>query len=259
MSQETDSPSYSGLAPMARVAPGDTERLAALRGLGLGDGPTADAFSRVTRLMSQTLDMPIVLICLVEESRLHPLARVGTEIATIAREGSFCAHVIAEQQVLMVEDALGDSRFACNPLVIGPPRVRAYLGVPIHTLGGQPIATLCAMDTRARRFSDETVGQARDFARIVEDSIHARERAIQAEGLRQGGLERERLFSDTFELAGAGIAHTGLNGQLLRVNPRLCRMLGYSPGELRALNFVDLTHPNDVAKSMTLSASGAFR
>jgi diguanylate cyclase len=257
MVHKTDSPPYSGVAPMACLAPGETERLAALRVLGLGDGPSADAFGRVTRLMSQTLDIPIVLICLVDESRLHALARVGTEIATVAREGSFCARVIAERQLLTVEDALADPRFAGNPWVIGPPRVRAYIGVPIHTLGGQPVATLCAMDTRARHFSDLAVGQARDFARIVEDSIHARERAIHAESLRQGALERERLFSDTFELAGVGIAHTALNGQLLRVNPRLCRMLGYSPGELRTLNFVDITHPNDVSKNMTLFREAA--
>jgi diguanylate cyclase (GGDEF)-like protein/PAS domain S-box-containing protein len=113
------------------------------------------------------------------------------------------------------------------------------------------------MDTRPRRFSDPSVGQAQDFARIVEDSIHARERAIQAESLRQGTLERERLFSDTFELAGVGVAHTALNGQLMRANARLCRMLGYSPGELRALNFVDITHPDDVAKNMTLFRQAA--
>jgi diguanylate cyclase (GGDEF)-like protein/PAS domain S-box-containing protein len=240
------------MALTASLTNNEPERLAALRALGLADGPPADTLERVTRLVSQVLEAPIAMICLVEESRLHPLAHVGAEIGTLAREGSFCAHTIAAGQALVVEDALADPRFADNPWVAGPPRIRAYLGVPIHTLGGHPVATLCAMDTRARCFRAERIGQVQDFARIVEDWLHARERAILVEGLQQGLLERERLFRDTFELAAVGIAHTALNGQLMRVNPRLCQMLGYSAEELRALTFVDITHPDDVARNMAL-------
>ncbi|HXN11029.1 MAG TPA: GAF domain-containing protein, partial [Steroidobacteraceae bacterium] len=245
MSQQSDSADCGGLPS---VAHGETERLAALRSLRLADDAAAEAGNRIARLVSETLGFPIVAICLVDESRLLPLARVGTELGALAREGSFCAQVIAERRTLAVEDALADPRFAGNPLVSGPPQVRAYLGAPIHTLAGQPIATLCAMDTRVRRFSDATIRQVREFARLVEDGIHARERAAHAESLRQGALERERLFSDTFELAGVGIAHTALNGQLMRANRRLCEILGYSLEELRSQSFIDITHPDDVAR-----------
>ena len=34
-------------------------------------------------------------------------------------------------------------------------------------------------------------------------------------------------FLATFEQAGSGIAHVALDGRLLRVNSRLCEILGY--------------------------------
>jgi diguanylate cyclase (GGDEF)-like protein/PAS domain S-box-containing protein len=257
MNPQTDSGHFSGPEPVARHVANETERLAALRHLALTEQAPPDTFSLVTQLMSQTLGVPIALIGLVDESRLLPLARFGTEIGPLARDRSFCAQVIAERRALVVEDALADPRFAGSPLVIGPPQVRAYLGIPLHTLAGQPIATLCAMDTQARRFTEQDVRLAWDYAHIVEESIHARERIAQAESLRQTALERERLFSDTFELAGVGMAHTALNGQLMRANRRLCQMLGYSQDELRALTFLDITHPDDVAKNMTLFRDAA--
>ena len=257
MSQQPDSADCSGLASVAPNATCETERLAALRSAGLMDDAAAESGNRIVRLMSETLGFPIVAICLVDESRLLPVARVGTELGTLAREGSFCGHVIAQRQALAVEDALADPRFAGSALVSGPPQVRAYLGVPVHTLTGQPIATLCAMDTRVRRFGEHVIRQVWEFARLFEDGIHARERAVRAESLRQGALERERLFGDTFDLADVGIAHTALNGQFMRANRRLCQMLGYSLEELRAESFIDITHPDDVAKNMTLFRQAA--
>ena len=43
-------------------------------------------------------------------------------------------------------------------------------------------------------------------------------------------VESERLYRSTFDAAPVGIVHVGLNGQWLRVNQRLCDMLGYSRG-----------------------------
>jgi GAF domain-containing protein len=229
MSQPSDSADCGAVSSVASSLTGETARLAALRGLGPVNDASAESGNRIVRLMAETLGFPIAAICLVDESRLVPLAAVGTELGTLAREASFCGYVIAQRQELAVEDARADARFAGNPLVCGAPQVRAYLGMPVYTLTGQPIATLCAMDTHVRRFSDDTMRQVRQFARIFEEVIHARESAIHVESLRQAALERERLFADTFALADVGIAHTALNGQFMRANRRLCQMLATAP------------------------------
>jgi len=65
---------------------------------------------------------------------------------------------------------------------------------------------------------------------------------IVAEGARR---ELEQRFRETFELAGSGIAHVDLDGRLLRANPQLRRMLGYSAEELIGRSVKDISHPAD--------------
>jgi PAS domain S-box-containing protein len=55
--------------------------------------------------------------------------------------------------------------------------------------------------------------------------------------------ERWRL---TIDNAPVGIALVGLDGHFLRVNAALCRILGYPADELLALDFQQLTHPDDL-------------
>ena len=47
-------------------------------------------------------------------------------------------------------------------------------------------------------------------------------------------VESERLYRSTFDAAPVGIVHVGLDGQWLRVNQRLCDLLGYSREELQS-------------------------
>ena len=57
--------------------------------------------------------------------------------------------------------------------------------------------------------------------------------------------ESEERYRRTFELAGSGLAHVGLDGRFLRVNRRLCEFLGYSERELVGMMVKDLSHPED--------------
>jgi PAS domain S-box-containing protein len=57
--------------------------------------------------------------------------------------------------------------------------------------------------------------------------------------------ESEERFRATFEQAAVGVAHVGLDGRWLRVNQRLCEMVGYSREDLLQLTFLDVTHPGD--------------
>src|SRR2546428_14160601 len=59
-------------------------------------------------------------------------------------------------------------------------------------------------------------------------------------------LESERRFRRTFELAGSGVAHIGMDRRFVRVNRRLCEMTGYSEGELLRLTGRQISHPEDV-------------
>ncbi|TMH96649.1 MAG: diguanylate cyclase, partial [Betaproteobacteria bacterium] len=82
-------------------------------------------------------------------------------------------------------------------------------------------------------------GEPRYFISVVQDISEAK-RATAA--LR----ESEERFRRTFELAGSGVAHIGMDRRFIRVNRRLCEMTGYSEDELLRLTGRQISHPEDV-------------
>ena len=82
-------------------------------------------------------------------------------------------------------------------------------------------------------------GEPRCFISVVQDISEAK-RATAA--LR----ESEERFRRTFELAGSGVAHIAMDRRFVRVNRRLCEMMGYSEEELLRLTGRQISHPEDV-------------
>ncbi len=71
---------------------------------------------------------------------------------------------------------------------------------------------------------------------------------LELEELKRRELLRssETRFEATFEQAAVGIALVATDGRWLRVNRKLCAIVGYAPEELMGLNFQDITHPDDL-------------
>ncbi len=62
----------------------------------------------------------------------------------------------------------------------------------------------------------------------------------------------EELFRHTFEYASVGLAHAAIDGTWIRVNHKLCEILGYSSAELLATTFQKITEPADLAEDVAL-------
>jgi PAS domain S-box-containing protein len=58
--------------------------------------------------------------------------------------------------------------------------------------------------------------------------------------------ESEQRFRFTFNQAAVGIAHVGVDGSWLRVNQKLCEIVGYTQAELLTGTFQDITYPYDL-------------
>ena len=58
--------------------------------------------------------------------------------------------------------------------------------------------------------------------------------------------ESEARFRRTFELAGSGMAHIDMDRRFIRVNRRLCEILGYPEEELLKLTGRQISHPDDL-------------
>ena len=239
---------------MQNLAKSEFDRLSALRGLELLDTPPSEAFDRITRLTAASLKVPVALVSLIDESRQWFKSHFGVEVRETSREVSICSHVVQLRRPLLVPDTTLDARFSANPLVTGPPHIRAYIGVPIFTRLGHAIGTLCGIDKQPRNFDSNDIEMLKDLAHIIEDSIHTLELSKNAKVALQFADERDKLFRDTFELAGVGMVHVSLAGKLMRVNRYLCELLGYASGGLDQISVIDLTHPEDIG-----AATIAFR
>jgi PAS domain S-box-containing protein len=62
--------------------------------------------------------------------------------------------------------------------------------------------------------------------------------------------ESEERYRGHFEQAAIGIAFVGIDGRYLRVNQRLCDIVGYTEPELCARKFRDITHPDDLDRDL---------
>ncbi|MBW4494742.1 MAG: PAS domain S-box protein [Oscillatoria princeps RMCB-10] len=72
---------------------------------------------------------------------------------------------------------------------------------------------------------------------------------VQAE---QALRESEQRFRKIFEEGPLGMAIIDRDYRFVKVNARLCQMLGCDPEELAALTFLDITHPQEVERDLRL-------
>ena len=71
------------------------------------------------------------------------------------------------------------------------------------------------------------------------------DRKSQDQQAQERNIQTQTQFEVTFERAAVGIAHVGLQGQWLRINQRLCDIVGYSVEELKNKRIQEITHPDD--------------
>ncbi|MGN5162005.1 PAS domain S-box protein [Aeromonas dhakensis] len=230
----------------------EESRLERLRILGLLDREPIDQLDRLTRLITRHFSLPIAMVSLTDVNRQWFLARTGVTLCEISREHSFCGHAILRPDIMQVQDAKLDPRFADNPLVTGEPHVVFYAGRPLRALDGVVLGTLCLVDHAARHLDEEACRDLDDFGRLVENTLHDLERRHQVRSLNQVLEDKEHLFTLTFNQSSVGMALSSVEGRWLRANPGLERLLGYSEQEMLTRTWHAMTHPEDLPRELAL-------
>ncbi len=161
---------------LVREAPapalGGQRRLEALAKTGLLDTPTEALFDRVTHFAAHLLDVPVVLMSLVDRHRQFFKSQVGLpEPAATARETplthSFCQWVVADQHELVVPDARVHPLLKMNGATTEG-GVIAYAGVPLHGGSTETIGSFCAIDMKPRLWEERELDSLRDTAKVIE-------------------------------------------------------------------------------------------
>tara|TARA_R110001583_G_scaffold111032_3_gene260095 strand:+ start:5832 stop:7598 length:1767 start_codon:yes stop_codon:yes gene_type:complete len=66
-------------------------------------------------------------------------------------------------------------------------------------------------------------------------------------------VESEEKFKNAFEYSAIGMALISPKGKWLKINTKLCQIVGYSEEELLSMTYKDITHPNDRANDLNFT------
>ena len=153
----------------------ENERLAALRSYNILDTAAEKDFDDLTTLASSICQTPIALISLVDTERQWFKSHIGLTASETPIEQSFCAHaIVSYNDIMIVDDARTDERFADNPLVTGNPKIVFYAGVPLINEEGFALGTLCVIDQKKKQLSAEQTTALKVVAKQVVDKLELR-------------------------------------------------------------------------------------
>ena len=264
--------------PSAPRTDDESGRLEALRRYKVLGTPPEAALDDLTKLAACVCQTPMSVMSLVDEHRQWFKSRFGIAITETPRDLSFCAHALHDDDLMVVEDARADPRFADHPFVVTEPGIRFYAGAPLRTPDGHALGTLCVFDDKPRRLTDEQRHALRVLGRQAMAQLELRRQAIDLVASEAHALstitERRRaeeaLREKTIQLEAAlGIARMGVwfgnvqtdevftvhsGGPVSGLPPAVAPTSGTA--------FMQLVHPDDraaVGAKMALAArEGAY-
>ena len=150
------------------------DRLAELRRQLILDSSAEQAYDDITKLLSESLDVPIALIIFMDAERNWSKSRVGFQLAEVPIETSFCESFFkSDKDVIVVPDTLESEQFRQHPLVTGEPHVRFYASARL-VVNGQTLGTLCAFDIRPRQLLPEQIDHLKALTLAVVQLLQSR-------------------------------------------------------------------------------------
>ncbi len=229
------------------TASNEETRIAALHSLCLLDTPPEERFDRITRLAAQLFGVPMAAMSLVDRDRQSYKSRVGLPFPGIPRAGSFCNYALLQDETFVIEDAANDPRFHHHDLVCGSAAIRFYAGHPITTFDGQKIGTLCLMDQKPRRFTDQQRQQLGDLTRMLESELHRVQLVPLQSAVATAQEEMRKFFSLSLDM----LCIATLEGYFKKLNPAWEATLGWTISDLTGRPYVEFVHPEDRERTLS--------
>jgi PAS domain S-box-containing protein len=213
---------------------------------GLTDDPRLTA---ITDFAATLCDAPIALVSFVEADRQSFPARTGLDARETARDVSFCAHTMLNQEIMVVADASQDPRFASNPFVLGEPYIRFYAGAPLIADDGTPLGALCVIDPSPR--SDLTAVQWQGLTVLAANimAILTLRRSTDRRGRERDEQESKfRILADTMPQMVWSTLPDGFHDYY---NARWYEFTGVPKGSTDGEGWNGMFHPDDQERAWT--------
>ncbi len=129
----------------------EVRRLRVLKSyLGVLDADHGNKFERLTALATRIFRTPMAMVTIADLDKQYCISSRGLDF-TSTMKSPFCTQaVLADCDLMVVNDATKDNRFNKDPQVTGYPNVRFYAGAPLICPEGHRLGTLCVMDSQPR-------------------------------------------------------------------------------------------------------------
>jgi signal transduction histidine kinase len=176
----------------------EAQRVKTLAAYELMDSGYDRDFDAIAEIASNICGIPISLITFIDENRQYFKSHVGTDVTENARELSFCTHAIASsEEIMIVNDARIDVRFANNPMVTGPTKLVFYAGVPLINEGGYALGTICVLDQKSHHLTDSQIRALKSLAKQIVDKIELKRKIAHLEQ-RNDALAKANILIQNF-------------------------------------------------------------
>lgn len=231
-----------------------------MRALMLLDTSPSRVFERLARLASQIAKTPVAAVSLLDGERQYFLSQVGLpEPAASQREiplsHSFCQHLVATQEPLIIEDARQHPLVYDNP-AIESMGVIAYAGLPLCADDGTVLGSICVVDWQPRSWAHEEIAVLSELAISTMEEIKLRSQLGERERIEQTLFENANFIQRVHDMVPDIIYVFDLVEQRnLYANREIIQVLGYSAKSIFELGsdiFKSLMHPDDLPRVLDL-------
>ncbi len=217
----------------------------------LAQRPLQDTLSDMVRRLEQLNPEMLVSVLLVDKEQLLVIAAPSLPASYSSEVNGMpvqlglgsCSHAAASGELTIVDDLSQHPNWATFREQTAQTGVRACWSLPFKNDQGEVLGVFGIYYRRVAHPAAEDIALVTEFTRLAGLAVRQHQRDAER-------LQSELRFRATFEQAAVGIAHLSTEGHWLRVNQRLCQMLGYSREALLELTFQDITHPDDLSSDL---------
>lgn len=128
----------------------EVERAALVRDCAVMDTMPEAVFDEIAAAASDLCSTSVARVAIVGDDHVFFKAHVGNDRTMLPRADSLAAYAVCGPEVLVVEDALTDPRFAGNPSLCGSDGMRFFAAAPIMATDGLVLGVVMVIDRAPR-------------------------------------------------------------------------------------------------------------
>ncbi len=208
----------------------EAARLQRLGALAVLDTSREPLFDSLTAAAAALCDTPIALVGLIDAHRQWFKSAIGMAgVTELPREWLFCALALLGDDVMVIEDARRDARYADYPQVTGPDGIRFYAGAPIVLSDGMVVGTLCVVDHVPHAMTPMQRRVLRELAQVAAQALEFRQTTLESDAQ---ATRTEARIAELYKSTPAMLHSIDRDGRLLTVSDAWLAELGYRRDEV---------------------------